>query len=91
VTRHDKVIDRILRGNADAGIRFQDLVSVLSRLNFDMRVKGDHHIFTKEGVAEILNLQPRDGKAKPYQVKQVRAVITAYGLATTDHEKEDEK
>jgi hypothetical protein len=89
VTRHDKLIDRIVRGNADAGIRFQDLVSALNRLGFEMRVKGDHHIFTKEGVAEILNLQPRDGKAKPYQVKQVRAVITAYGLARRDDEKEN--
>jgi len=44
-------------------------------------VKGSHHIFTHEDVVEILNLQPRaGGSAKPYQVKQVRTVITAYGL-----------
>jgi hypothetical protein len=30
------------------------------------------------GVAEILNLQPRGSLAKPYQVKQVRAVIARY-------------
>jgi len=38
-------------------------------------------IFTRDGVAEILNLQPRGGKAKAYQVKQVRGVLTSYGLA----------
>jgi len=43
--------------------------------------RGDHHIFAREGVAEILNLQPRSGKAKAYQVKQVRGVLTAYHLA----------
>ena len=32
-------------------------------------------------MAEILNLQPKGGKAKPYQVKQVRAVIVRYKLA----------
>ena len=33
------------------------------------------------GVEEILNLQPlRDGKAKSYQVKQVREVILKYRL-----------
>jgi hypothetical protein len=32
-------------------------------------------------VVEIINLQPRDGKAKAYQVKQVRGLITSYGLA----------
>jgi len=41
----------------------------------------DHHIFSKEEVAEIINLQPlKDGKAKPYQVKQVRGVILKYKL-----------
>jgi hypothetical protein len=44
-------------------------------------VKGDHHIFTKPGVREILNLQPRQGgTAKLYQVKQVRDVLQYYGL-----------
>ena len=41
---------------------------------------GDHHILSREGVEEILNLQPRTGKAKAYQVKQVRAVLISYGL-----------
>ena len=35
---------------------------------------------TVTGVDEILNLQPRSGKAKVYQVKQVRAVILKYRL-----------
>ena len=39
------------------------------------------HIFTKTGVEEILNLQPKGRNAKPYQVKQVRAVIVKYRLA----------
>ena len=39
------------------------------------RIHGSHHIFTKQGVEEILNLQAKGAKAKAYQVKQVRAVI----------------
>ena len=50
------------------------------RLGFGERVRGSHHIFWKEGVEEILNLQPKGGKAKPYQVKQVRHVILKYKL-----------
>ena len=50
-------------------------------LGFIDRVKGSHHIFTKTGVSEILNLQPRGSLAKPYQVKQVRAVIVRYKMA----------
>jgi hypothetical protein len=49
--------------------------------------RSDHHIFTREGVVEILNLQPKSGKAKPYQVKQVRNVIVDYGLANEPGDK----
>lgn len=31
-------------------------------------------------VEEILNLQPKGAKAKPYQVKQVRSIILKYRL-----------
>jgi hypothetical protein len=76
-----KTLARVLRGNADANIRFDDLRAVLSHLGFAERIRGDHHNFTRDGVEEILNLQPRGGKAKAYQIKQVRRMITAYGLA----------
>jgi hypothetical protein len=49
-------------------------------LGFQQRIRGSHHIFAKEGIEEILNLQPKQGKAKPYQVKQVREVILKYQL-----------
>lgn len=49
-------------------------------LGFGERMKGSHHIFTRPGVAEILNLQPAASLAKPYQVKQVRQVIVRYKL-----------
>lgn len=81
VGKFSKTLDRILRGTSDANVRFEDLCALLSHLGFIERIRGDHHIFTRDGVAEILNLQPRGGKAKPYQVKQVRAVVTAYQLA----------
>lgn len=49
-------------------------------LGFDERIRGSHHIFTKDEVEEILNLQPKGSKAKTYQVKQVRRVIDDYDL-----------
>ena len=79
----ESVLERILKGNSDANIRFSDLRGLLLRLGFDERIKGDHHIFTREGVAEILNLQPKKSMAKPYQVKQVRRVLVQYKLVET--------
>jgi len=81
VSKVAKTLDRVIRGNADANIGFDDLRALLSALGFAERIRGGHHIFTRDGVVEILNLQTKGGKAKAYQVKQVRGVLTSYGLA----------
>ncbi len=59
---------------------FADLCQLLRRLGFEERMRGSHHIFTRDDIAEILNLQPSGSNAKPYQVKQVRGVILKYRL-----------
>jgi len=48
---------------------------LLVYLEFDLRIKGDHYIFTKENIIEIINIQPIGNKAKAYQVKQVRNIL----------------
>jgi predicted RNA binding protein YcfA (HicA-like mRNA interferase family) len=80
MARTHKLLEQILRGDADANIPFSGMVQLLRRLGFEERVRGSHHIFFREGVSEILNLQPRGNKCKPYQVKQVRNVIITYQL-----------
>ena len=79
--RNDKLLDQVLRGGADANVPFSAMCRLLLNLGFDERIRGSHHIFTRDGVAEILNLQARGSKCKPYQVKQVRNVIITYRLA----------
>jgi hypothetical protein len=81
VSKVAKILDRVIRGTSDADIRFDDLRALLLHLGFIERVRGDHHIYSRDGLPEILNLQPRGSQAKPYQVKQVRGVIVAHGLA----------
>ena len=71
---------RILQGESDANIDFDDLCRMLRSLGFDERVRGSHHVFRKEGVRELINLQREGSKAKVYQVRQVRGVILRYGL-----------
>ena len=77
---HDRLLARILRGSSDANIPFDQFCKLLRRLGFDERIKGSHHIFTKKGIPEILNLQPKKSKAKVYQVRQVRNIILKYRL-----------
>ncbi len=81
MSKFDKTLEKILRGTSDANIDFEDLRKFLQGLGFQERIRGGHHIFFKDGVIEIINLQPKSSKAKPYQVKQVRNLILKYKLA----------
>ena len=76
----DRVLDSILSGVQDANINFKDLTKLLEMLGFNLRIKGDHHIFIRQNVVEIINVQPKGSKAKPYQVKQVRNSVLRYKL-----------
>ena len=75
-----KILRQVLSGTSDASIRFDDLCSLLEGVGFTKRTKGSHNIFRKSGVEERINLQRDGSNAKPYQVKQVRAVMLKYKL-----------
>ena len=75
------ILEKVLTGITDANIRFTELRKLVLSFGFKERIKGDHHIYSKTGVIEIINLQPlNDGKAKPHQVKQIRNLIHKYKL-----------
>ena len=78
--RSAKLMVKILSGQSDNNIRFKELCQLLIKLGFKERIKGSHHIFHKENILEILNIQEKDGKSKEYQVKQVRQIIVKYKL-----------
>ncbi len=80
MSQKEKLLEQVLSGRSDANIGFNDLRDLLRHLGFEERIRGSHHIFTSEGVEEILNLQPKGAKAKVYQVRQVRRAILKYGL-----------
>lgn len=78
--QYEKLLLSILSGKHDSNIRFGDLQKILESSGFAVRVRGDHFIYTRPDVEEILNIQPIGAKAKPYQVKQVRGIILKYKL-----------
>jgi predicted RNA binding protein YcfA (HicA-like mRNA interferase family) len=61
------------------------MVSLIQAYGFTLdRTSGSHRIFSREGILEQLNLQPVQGKAKPYQVRQVMKLIEKYDLKLGD-------
>lgn len=80
----DKLIFKILRGNSDTNISFNEIKNLLLNIGFEVRIKGSHHIFRKQGVEEKINIQKDGAKAKPYQVRQVRSVLVKNKLLDDD-------
>lgn len=79
--KHDKVMEKILRGVSDANVAFDDIRSMLLHMGFEERIRGSHHVYRMEGIEEKINMQRSGNKAKPYQVRQVREILLKYHLA----------
>lgn len=63
--------------------RFRRKVGLLleaSTLGFTERIRGDHNIFSRPDVVEILNLRTARSLAKAYQVKQVLFVSSLFDI-----------
>ena len=81
MSKAEKLAAKILSGRSDQNFAFDDLCYIIGRAGFQRRAgKGSHRIYYKDGIVEIINVQPRNGKAKPYQVKQVRELLLKYKI-----------
>ena len=86
MSKFDKILQKILNGLSDQNIDFPEFLNLIIYFGFRLIQKGSHHIMTKDGIEEIINIQPKNGKAKSYQVKQVREIIIKYSLNSNKDE-----
>ncbi len=77
---NNKIYNRIMLVQNDHNIKFKDIKTLLEQLGFECRIKGDHHIYFKRDIDEIINIQPIKNMAKSYQIKQIRNIIIKYNL-----------
>jgi predicted RNA binding protein YcfA (HicA-like mRNA interferase family) len=76
---HRKLLAKALGGSRN--LRFGEAVTLAKAFGFRLsRTKGSHHIFVHPHVRELVNLQEVDGKAKPYQVRQLLEIVERYDL-----------
>jgi predicted RNA binding protein YcfA (HicA-like mRNA interferase family) len=75
LTRLEKLYMKV--ASSPANTRFQDVVQLAETVGFVLdRTSGSHHIFYHEDHPDaVLILQPRHGRAKEYQVKQLLELI----------------
>ena len=78
-----KVFEHMI--NSPKSIRFNDFVTVAESFGFRCsRQEGSHRIFKNPTVAELINLQDDNGKAKPYQIKQFLSIVEKNNLKIED-------
>ena len=74
------LLARLLAGAVN-NVAFADAQSLLKALGFkELRLTGSHHIYGVAELPEQLNLQERGGQAKPYQLRQLLAMVRRYDL-----------
>lgn len=87
MSRYAKIKEKIMSGCSDTDISEADMLYFLSRLHLcHKRTRGDHFQFGAHGIPEQINLQPQNGKIKPYQVKQIRKLVEKYNLRSDEDE-----
>jgi predicted RNA binding protein YcfA (HicA-like mRNA interferase family) len=77
--RRRKTLAAILSGQSDTNMRFASVRTLLLSLGFEERTAGSHHLFSRDDITELINLQQvKGGKVKPYQVRQLRELLIQY-------------
>ena len=78
-----KLLQKILGGSKN--IRFTEMVTLVESFGFKLnRTDGSHHIFSRPGIPELVNLQDVKGQAKPYQIRQFLKLVEKHDLKLED-------
>ena len=77
-----KVYDAVMSGQSDNNIKYTDFQNLIVDLGFEFkRQESSHSMYFNNRIKEIMNIQRgKDGKAKDYQVKQLRKIIKKYNI-----------
>lgn len=78
-----KLLEKVLSGSKN--VSFHDMVALVEAFGFSLsRSKGSHFIFTHPHIPELVNLQEKNGKAKPYQVREFLDLVEKYDIELGD-------
>ncbi|MBT9449801.1 type II toxin-antitoxin system HicA family toxin [Akkermansia glycaniphila] len=77
-----KLLLKIMGGAQDGNVTYAEALKLLELLGYRFREgKGSHTVACYPGTPGLLTLQPKkDGKAKSYQLEQIRRDIREKGL-----------
>jgi hypothetical protein len=80
-----KLLNKAL--SSPANLRFKEACDLARAFGFRLsRNSGSHHIFARQSIPELLNLQNVGGKAKPYRAGRLPSLVERYNLSLGDEE-----
>ena len=81
MSQYEKIRSDVLSGNCDKNISETDMKFFLNKIGAThKRTTRSHMQYTIDNIPELINIQPKNGKIKPYQVKQIRNIVNKYRL-----------
>jgi predicted RNA binding protein YcfA (HicA-like mRNA interferase family) len=79
-----RLLERLRAGHVQ-NVDFAAFCDLLEGFGFRcVRIKGSHHHFRRPGLLDKMTVQPRRGKAKPYQIRQLLRLVEDYNLPLED-------
>ena len=83
MAKQDTTIEKVMSGRDR--VKFRDFQRLLVKLGFHLdRIRGSHHVYVHRSVTRPLSIQPVGNEAKPFQVRQLRDMISEFGLSFED-------
>jgi len=77
--RLTSALEQVLNGQGT--VSFRDFEALLAALGFALRAqRGSHRIYVHPEISRPFPIQPDGKDAKRYQVRQLRDIITRYGI-----------
>lgn len=81
--KKQKLLAKVLAGSKN--VSFDEMTGLVEAFGFRLsRISGSHHIFVRDGVTELVNLQEVGGMAKSYQIRQFLKIVERYNLKIGD-------
>ena len=71
--------------NNKKNVKFNDFIVLVKAFGFVLeRTNGSHSIYKNHKINKHLNLQPKKGEAKPYQIAQFLEIVQNFNLDLED-------
>jgi predicted RNA binding protein YcfA (HicA-like mRNA interferase family) len=82
----EELLTSLIAGSV-RNVPFRAFTRLVERFGFrEARTRGSHHVYTREGVRELINIQEDGGQAKPYQIRQFLRLVERYNLRMEERE-----